>query len=81
MANLTLKEDSDFSKNIQEVPVRILQNISAKAKFVFSKDMMNIIYKDVPVKMIKYAKKQGDDFVLNMKYENSKFIINDKVIK
>jgi hypothetical protein len=81
MANVTLKEDSDFSKNIQEVPVRILQNISAKAKFVFSKDMMNIIYKDVPVKMIKYAKKQGDDFVLNMKYENSKFIINDKVIK
>ena len=81
MANMVLKEDANLSKTIRKSSLAALQNMAVDAKFVFSKEMMKIIYKDVPIKLNEYAKEQGDDYVFNIKYKDSKFSINDKLIK
>ena len=81
MANMVLKEDANLSKTIRKSSLAALQNIIVNAKFVFSKEMMKIIYKEVPIKLNEYAKEQGDDYVFNIKYKDSKFSINDKLIK
>ena len=81
MASMVLKEDTNLSKTIQKSPSQVLQNLLLDAKLVFSKEMMSIIYKEIPLRIKKYAKEQGDDVVFNIRYKDTKFSINDKLIK
>jgi len=83
ITNIVLKPDANLSKMIQKSPLIVLQNIVLNAKLIFSKEMMNLIYKEAKAieSVKKYAQEDGDNFVFNVKYADSKLSVNDKPIK
>jgi len=82
-AKLVLAQDNSFAKRTN-IPIdKILKDITLDAKLHFSKDMMHIIYKEVPLSNIlkSFGKEQNDEFLFNIKFKNSHLSINDKIIK
>lgn len=83
-SDLSLKNDPKLAKEIQKMPLKVLQNIVLNSKITLSEELIDFIAaqnhtnKD---KYIQYANKQGDDFVYVIKYQNSKFTINNHTIK
>ena len=67
-AKLVLAQDNSFAK-CTNIPIdKILKDITLDAKLRFSKDMMHIIYKEVPLSnMLKsFEKEQNDECLFNI---------------
>ena len=79
-AKMILKEDR-MLKGADNIPIdKILQDIDMDAKFIFSKRLMAVINTELPFgNMVKnFAKTKGNDIVFDVKFKNSKLIVNDK---
>ena len=82
-AHLEIKEDPDFLKNVNTNPKAFLQNITLDSKLRASKDFFTVINQKLPLTTMAggFAKEVGNDYVFELKFENSKLSVNGKVLQ
>jgi len=79
-ALLNLEEDINMLNNINTNPMQMAKNIDLKSKLTLSKEFFKLLNKQVPLSAIatNFAKEVGDDYVFDLKFENSKLSVNGK---
>jgi len=82
-ALLTIKEDAKLINKTKIRPSQITKNTDLEALMKISKNFFKMMNKEIPLSMIAggFAKEVKNDYVFDIKFKNSKLIVNGKAIK
>jgi hypothetical protein len=82
MARAVLKEDADLEAKLRNSSKSLVKNINLASTIKFSKELYVLINQLVPITAIanSFAKEKNNKLVFEIKLNNSKLSINDKVM-
>lgn len=82
-ADIQIKEDKDLIEKLKISPMLLLSNLSAKADIKLANAMYLKIIENSPMAptIASYAKKDADSVYFHILFDDSRLMVNDKVIK